>query len=106
MDTAYKIYANLLNERLKAEVEEKLEEGQFGFRPGRGTSDAIWINYVVNREISKKRGKIFAFFVDLKAAFDKVDRKKLREMLKRKGTVNRKDNGNIQRNKVQHKSRE
>lgn len=85
MDTAYKIYANLLNDRLKAEVEEKLEEGQFGFRPERGTSDAIWIlNYIANREISKKRGKMFVFFVDLKAAFDKVDRRKLRKMMRRK----------------------
>lgn len=27
MDTTYKVYASLLNERLKAEVEKKLEEG-------------------------------------------------------------------------------
>jgi len=32
MDTVYKIYANILNERLKRKVERKLEEGQFGFR--------------------------------------------------------------------------
>jgi len=35
--------------------------------------------------LSKKRGKIFAFFADMKAAFDKVDRRKLNEMLKRIG---------------------
>jgi len=29
----------------------------------------------INKEISKKRGKMYGFFVDLKAAFDKVDRK-------------------------------
>jgi len=86
MDTAYKIYANILNERLKKEVERKLEEEQFGFREGRGTTDAIYvINYIVNREIASKRGKVFAFFADLKAAFDKVDRTKLREMLKKAG---------------------
>jgi len=32
MDTASKVYASVLNERLREEVEEKLEEGQFGFR--------------------------------------------------------------------------
>ena len=37
------------------------------------------LNYVVNRELSRKRGKIFAFFIDLKAAFDNVDRRKLNE---------------------------
>jgi len=82
MDTAYKIYANILNKRLKKEVERKLEEGQFGFREGRGTTDAIYVlNYVVNREIARKRGKVFAFFVDLKTAFDKVNRIKLGKML-------------------------
>jgi len=84
MDTAYKIYANILNERLKREVEGKLEEGQFGFREGRGTMDAIYIlNYMVNKETAKKKGKIYAFFADLKAAFDKVNRVKLREMLRK-----------------------
>ncbi|KMQ94021.1 acetylcholine receptor subunit alpha-like 2 protein [Lasius niger] len=48
MDTAYKIYVNILNERLKKEMEKKLEEGQFGFRAGRCTIDAIYtLNYVI-----------------------------------------------------------
>lgn len=86
MDTAYKIYANILNERLKKEIEKKLEEGQFGFREERGTTDAIFVlNHVVNKELITKGGKIFAFFADLKAAFDKIDRTKLEEMLKRAG---------------------
>lgn len=39
--------------------------------------DAIYVlNHVVDREIGGKKGKIFAFFADLKAAFDRVDRKK------------------------------
>lgn len=88
MNTTYKIYANLLTRELKAEVEGKLEEEQFGFKPGRGTNDAVCIlNYVVNREITKKKGKIFVFFPDLKATFDKVDRKILREMLERIGVT-------------------
>lgn len=40
------------------------------------------INYIVNKELTKKRGKIFAFFANLKAAFDRVERVKLREMEK------------------------
>ncbi|XP_020298507.1 uncharacterized protein LOC109862780 [Pseudomyrmex gracilis] len=72
MDTAYKICANILNERLKREVEEKLEEGQFSFRAGKGTTDTSFVlNFIVNKEIAKKKGKTFAFFADLKAAFDK-----------------------------------
>jgi len=65
------------------EAKKKTKEVQFGFRKERRTTDAIYINYVANRELSKKRGKIFAFFADIKAAFDKVDRRKLNEMMKR-----------------------
>lgn len=35
MDTAYKICAGILHERLKAEIENKLKESQFGFRKER-----------------------------------------------------------------------
>jgi len=46
--------------------------------------DAIYIlNYVVNKEISKKKGKILAFFVDLKMTFDRIDKIKLGEMLRK-----------------------
>ncbi|KMQ92547.1 flagellar attachment zone protein 1-like protein [Lasius niger] len=84
MDTAYKIYANILNVRLKEATEKIFEEGQFGFIAGRGTIDAIYaLNFVVNKEIAKKKRKIFAFFADLKAAFDKVDRIELGKMLKK-----------------------
>jgi len=86
MDTACKIYANILNEKLVKEAEKKMKDVQFGFRKEKGTTDAIYtVNYVANRQLSKKRGKIFAFFADMKAAFDKVDRRKLNEMMKRIG---------------------
>ncbi|XP_033314469.1 golgin subfamily A member 6-like protein 1 [Bombus bifarius] len=42
MDTAYKIYAGILDERLKVEIEDKLVERQFGFRKGRGVIDAVY----------------------------------------------------------------
>ena len=36
------------------------------------------LNYVINRELGRKGGKIFAFFADLKA-FENVDRRQLNE---------------------------
>jgi len=63
MDTAYKVYTSILNEKLERGTEEKLRETQFGFRRGRGIMDAIYIlNYVVNKKLSRKGGKVFAFF--------------------------------------------
>lgn len=83
MDTAYKIYANIMSEKLRRESDGKLEERQYGFSRGRGTIDAIYIlNYVVNREVTRKKGKLFVFFTDLKATFDTVDRIEMETMLK------------------------
>ena len=51
--TAYKIYAGILNERVKKDIEGRLAEGQFRFREGRG---AIYVlNHLVNKELSKKK---------------------------------------------------
>jgi len=63
---------------LRGEIKGKgsLPETQAGFRKERGIMDNVMIlQQVINKEISKKRGKVYRFFVDLKAAFDKVDRK-------------------------------
>ena len=80
MGTAYKIYASILNERLEKEATDKLKKGQFGFKKERGTNMIYMLNYVVNRELNRKEGKIFAFFT---AAFDVVDRRKLNELMKK-----------------------
>lgn len=36
---AFKIYERILEGELRAAVEEKLNEAQYGFKPGRGTTD-------------------------------------------------------------------
>lgn len=42
------------------------------------------MNYVVNREIKKKGGQLCIFFVDLSAAFDRINRDKLKEIMQKK----------------------
>ncbi|XP_067217103.1 LINE-1 retrotransposable element ORF2 protein [Linepithema humile] len=77
MSSCYKIYTITLAERLRREVEEKgiVPQSQTGFREGMGTLDNIYVlNYLVNRQLGKKKGKMTALFIDLKAAFDSVDR--------------------------------
>ena len=57
MDTTYKIYAGILDERLKADIENKLEVSQFGFRNGRGVTDAVFvINHIIHKQLIKKKG--------------------------------------------------
>lgn len=63
--TAYKIYANILTERLRIKIEEKgaLQETQSGFRRGRETMDNVYIlQHVIRRELRKKGERVFGFF--------------------------------------------
>ncbi|XP_050494320.1 golgin subfamily A member 6-like protein 6 [Bombus huntii] len=86
MDTAYKIYAGILDERLKVEIEDKVVESQFGFRKGREVIDVVYVlNHIIDKQLSGERGKLYACFVDLKSAFDRVNRKKLGEIMRRMG---------------------
>lgn len=88
MSTLYKIYAGLLANRLKEEVEKKgmIPPNQTGFRRGMGTIDNIYVlNYVIHNRIEKKGGKLVAMFVDLRAAFDSVDRGELIKAMRKRG---------------------
>ena len=69
---AYKVFANILRDRIKIKEEEALSEEQAGFRPGRGTIDHIFtFNQIVERcwEFQKD---IYCVFIDFKQAFDSV----------------------------------
>lgn len=50
-----------------------------------GTVDIYVLNYMVNRQIGREGEKLVALFVELRAAFDSVDRGVLVEMIRRKG---------------------
>lgn len=63
LNTGYKIYAMVLENRLTKELEQKkiILETQAGFRKGRSTTDNIMIlNYVASREI-KEQGGSYSF---------------------------------------------
>ena len=45
-------------ERMKEKVTSKLSESQYGFRPGRGTVDAI---FILQQIIEKAKEKIYQF---------------------------------------------
>jgi len=75
LDHAMKVFERVIEKRVRRNV--NLDEMQFGFRPGRGTTDAIFIvRQLQERYLSKSR-ELWMAFVDLEKAFDRV----LREVL-------------------------
>lgn len=76
LNTAYKIYGEIIRNRKERIVEEKkvLPESQAGFRKERSTIDNIFVlNHLVQRERlekdkegrKKEEGNIYALFVDV-----------------------------------------
>lgn len=51
-----------------------------------GTLNQIYaLNYIINRQLGRKGGKLTAVFIDLKTAFDSVDRNVLIEVMRERG---------------------
>ena len=77
-----------LNGRIKKEIETKkiLPDTQASFRKGRGTINNIYIlQHVTEKAIEKKKGKLYTFFIDQRAAFDRIVREKLWETMENAG---------------------
>ena len=51
-----------------------IDEMQFGFMPGRGTTDALFILRHLQEKHVAKNKKFYCAFVDLEKAFDRVPR--------------------------------
>ena len=47
---------------------------QFGFMPGKGTTDAIFVVRQVQERFMDKKRPLFFAFVDLEKAFDRIPR--------------------------------
>lgn len=78
---AMKLYERILEKRLRTEVEDKLNEAQYGFRPGRGTTDLIFSLKMMIEKSWEWDREMYVAFVDLEKAFDSVPRVKLWETL-------------------------
>jgi hypothetical protein len=67
-------------------MQKILAESQAGFRKGYSTIDHIFtLNAIVDKSFSKRGGKLYACFVDLKSAFDSVQREPLFDILMKHG---------------------
>ncbi|XP_078607973.1 uncharacterized protein LOC144879949 [Branchiostoma floridae x Branchiostoma japonicum] len=72
-----KLFLTILGKRLNnwGESGEKLVESQMGFRKGYGVLDNLFcLNSIVNKYLTRPRGRFYCAFVDFSKAFDSVNR--------------------------------
>lgn len=79
LNSSLKIFTGLLLHRLTDWVDSKdiLSESQCGFRAGYSTIDQVFALYNVARIFKERGKKLYSFFIDFKAAFDKISREAL-----------------------------
>ena len=71
--------------RIARVTEDQVMEEQAGFRSGRGCEEQIFVMRQLAEKMIEKNRKMYAVFVDLEEAYDKVCREELWEALKRYG---------------------
>ena len=69
LKNAFKLYEKVFNGRLLEVVD--IDKMQYGFMPGRGTVDAVFVLMRLSEKFRAKNKFIF-IFVDLEKAFDQV----------------------------------
>ena len=84
LEHAMKIVEKVLERRIRTLV--NLNEMQFGFMPGKGTVDAIFIVRRMQEEYQKKDKNLYMCFVDMEKAFDRVPRKVMEWAMRKKGS--------------------
>ena len=72
MEHALKLYEKILDGRLHEVVD--IDKMQYGFTPGRGTVDAVFVLRRFTGRFRAKNKMLFFVFVDLEKAFDWVPR--------------------------------
>ncbi len=85
LSIAGKILARILAVRLQPLSEEILPESQCGFRPSRGTVDAIFTARQLQEKSREQHKPLYMAFIDLSKAFDMVNRHTLWKVLLRIG---------------------
>ena len=62
----------------------KVDDMQFGFMPGKSTTDALFILRRTQEEFLGREKKLYMCFVDLDKAFDRVPKKMMEWALRKK----------------------
>ena len=82
LEHAMKIVERVLEKRIRELV--KVDDMQFGFIPGKSTTNALFILRRMQEEFLGREKKLYMCFVDLEKAFDRVPRKVMKWALRKK----------------------
>lgn len=71
-----KIFTGIINRRLSefCENNDVISDAQFGFRPRRSTTDAIFVLHSIIQKFLQQKKRLYCAFIDMKKAFDSVYR--------------------------------
>ena len=78
MATCSKVILSIIISRIRSTYERIISNCQFGFRSNRSTTDAI---FILQNSINLSTKPLFLCFIDLKAAYDWIDRDMLFKVL-------------------------
>jgi len=79
---ASKIMLKVLTRRIEGKVKDFLSKGQFGFRSGVGTRDAIGVMRMLCERSLEHDNDLYVCYVDFEKAFDRVRWDKMMQILK------------------------
>jgi len=79
---ASKIMLKVLTKRIEARAKDFLSRGQFGFRRGVGTRDAIGVMRMLSDRSLEHEKDLYVCYIDFEKAFDRVRWDKMMEILK------------------------
>jgi hypothetical protein len=77
LNSTYKIFSSILNERLKIVTEKIIVEYQCGFRRSKSTIDQIFILRQMTKKHKEHGLELHMLFIDFEQAFDSINRGRL-----------------------------
>ena len=79
-----KVFCRVIQARLAERAEHLLREGQCGFRKGRGCADQIFSLCILAEKAREFNTSLYLAFVDLRKAYDSVNRDTLWKILQKR----------------------
>lgn len=84
MSVPAKVFARIIDKRIRNRIENTIEETQCGFRKGRSAQDLIFTIRQVSEKLISKGREIHMCFIDLEKAFDRIQREQIWKALEKR----------------------